>query len=975
MRAKKFFLLIVGVALCFVASGEAASPIKEEAIRYRIRGYQLQHQGHVDEAAELYRQAIAADPNYAAPHNDLGVIFEDKGEWNGAEKEYREALKIDPTYVDAYSNLSILYEKMQEKEKMIEALQKRVSLGKLDDVGTQEARAKLESFGITVEVPQPAPPPGRVAKKAPRKKTPLKETPPPAKELPSEEKKTAEKVQEEKPPEREMDPLEESVFLRNEGLKQQRGGKLDEALHYYRLALKKNPNLATAYNDLGIVLEEKEFLESAETHYRKALAINPSYTQALYNLGILYEKMGRREDAVRTLEEFVAEEKGGEWVEEARAKLRRLKSEEKKVEKKEEASIWKKAEEVWKPEEEGRKEKEAEIFTRQTEGAELKQKYAEQEKLLSFFEGGKQAYLKEDYVSAEDFFERVLLLDPENSLGKSYLAKTRKAIKEAREKEEKEKARQLREAEEAKRRDEERVAREAREKEETEKRKLTEEKERIEREAKEKALAEQKKLEQERKQKEGETLYEEAKKLYREGEFEKSLLSFQKLLVLVPDHPYASRYVDRIHEKQKELEEEKKAKGAEEKSRQAAAQKAEEERKQKIAVNFAEGESLLKEGDFEGAASVFQTVLSLDPNHLEAKQLLKKSEEASQKRREQKQLAKTKKKEEHLKTVDAKDKKLAQAYYEEGMRVYREGELEKAVYAFEKALSLNKDHSKAKRELSFVKQKQAAEEARVWRSEQEKNYRKEYSQIESKRLYERAKAAYDAGNYEMAKKTLEYLLTLEPTHPFAQTDLEEVEERIREKRQREGLARTSLKKETEKVLFIPPKRIEEGETFARAQQGSEGTEGTGRPHMQRDILPLEEGGGISDAHPSMEKMALSYQEQAYALQRRNEIDEAITYYQKAMAIRPSPGAANGLGVLYEKKGWYVQAEDAYKRALALDPQYLAAHTNLALLYERLERGEESLKHWKIRAERGDPGDFWTQKAWTRLEGAQIKKSP
>ena len=130
-----------------------------------------------------------------------------------------------------------------------------------------------------------------------------------------------------------------------------------------------------------------------------------------------------------------------------------------------------------------------------------------------------------------------------------------------------------------------------------------------------------------------------------------------------------------------------------------------------------------------------------------------------------------------------------------------------------------------------------------------------------------------------------------------------------------------------------------------------------------------------EGNSSMDKIAISYQQQAYDLQRRNDLEGAISYYEKAMSIRPSPGAANGLGVIYEKKGWYVQAENAYKEALDLDPRYLAAHTNLALLYERLERRDESLKHWKIRAEGGEPGDFWTQKAWNRLEAAQVKKSP
>ena len=129
MASKKIFIL--AALLIFIASSsEGVSKVKEEAIRFRIRGYQLQHQGHLEEAIELYRQAIASDPSYAAPHNDLGVIFEEKGELEGAEKEYLEALRINPSYLDAYSNLAILYEKTEQHEKMIEALKKGFPWGR-----------------------------------------------------------------------------------------------------------------------------------------------------------------------------------------------------------------------------------------------------------------------------------------------------------------------------------------------------------------------------------------------------------------------------------------------------------------------------------------------------------------------------------------------------------------------------------------------------------------------------------------------------------------------------------------------------------------------------------------------------------------------------------------------------------------------------------------------------------------------------
>ncbi|MBI4437245.1 MAG: tetratricopeptide repeat protein [Candidatus Omnitrophica bacterium] len=974
-----------------ISSAEAA--VKDEAIRFRIQGYQIQHKGDLDKAAQKYKQAIEVDSNYAAPHNDLGIIYEEKGWHDQAEKEYLEALKIDPNYVDAYSNLVILYEKMHQKEKMLEALQKRVSLGDPDDVGTQEARAKLESLGMIVEVKPPAPmlPP-------PPKKVTLREPPPPKKVSPPEKEKIKEKKisarevvkaepkvepkvkkvepkkkgKEEELFEREVDPIEEATLLRNEGLKRQLRGDLDSSLRFYRTAIKVYPSFATAYNDLGVILEKKGFLEGAEAKYLKALSLDPEYSQALYNVAFLYVKMGKSQDAIGYLEKVVLQ--GGlaeEWVKIARNQLRVLRGEGREKET---------------PRKEGRKDlglfgeerEQTEAALRRKIMDELKHEVSQQEKLISLFEQGKAAYRKGEYETAQDFFETMLLIDPKNPLAKSYLEKTLKAIQEARRKEE-----------EARRREEERTYRLAQQakwkkdlkakkketltlrltrlKEEIENRKVAKEKERLAREAEEKALAEKKKTEQE-------ALYEEAKKSYREGELQKSLLHFETLITSSPDHPYAKRYVTKIHEKLKEQEEELKIKKEQENAKAEAARQAELMRKQKVAAHLGEGERFLKKKNFKNAVLEFKAVIHLEPGHEKAERLLRKAEEGFEKEHQKKLFAKEKKKEDLLRASDERLKRRAQDYYEEGLRVGRRGETAKAIYAYEKALRLNPSHDKARKQLTSLRERETEEEEKSWRVEEarktpQKPIESSPIEAETSRLYRRAKAAYDEGNYELSRQTLQYLLTLNPEHPFAQGDLEEVEEMIREKRHKEALAKASLKKEAERVIE-PPAATEE-ETFFRAERALQGTEPFKREHLQEGFVrrrtPEEE------AHFLMEQRALDYQQKGYELQQQHDIEGAISYYQKAMAIHPSAGTANSLGILYERKGWFVQAEDSYKKAVSLEPGYLAAHTNLALLYERLGRGEEAVRHWKVRSEMGEAGDLWTQKARTHLESARMER--
>jgi len=52
--------------------------------------------------------------------------------------------------------------------------------------------------------------------------------------------------------------------------------------------------------------------------------------------------------------------------------------------------------------------------------------------------------------------------------------------------------------------------------------------------------------------------------------------------------------------------------------------------------------------------------------------------------------------------------------------------------------------------------------------------------------------------------------------------------------------------------------------------------------------------------------------------------------------------------------------------LEIDPGYLSAHTNLALLHEHLGETQQAILHWRKRHELGDPKDPWTARAEERL---------
>jgi len=103
-----------------------------------------------DSALKLYQKAVAMDPDYAVPYNDMGIIYESKGDNDRAMDSYFRAVKIDPFYESAYTNMALLYESKGDLVNAAACWQKRSELGSLDDPWTQKAIARLRDIKLSM---------------------------------------------------------------------------------------------------------------------------------------------------------------------------------------------------------------------------------------------------------------------------------------------------------------------------------------------------------------------------------------------------------------------------------------------------------------------------------------------------------------------------------------------------------------------------------------------------------------------------------------------------------------------------------------------------------------------------------------------------------------------------------------------------------------------------------------------------------
>ena len=124
-----------------------------------------------------------------------------------------------------------------------------------------------------------------------------------------------------------------------------------------------------------------------------------------------------------------------------------------------------------------------------------------------------------------------------------------------------------------------------------------------------------------------------------------------------------------------------------------------------------------------------------------------------------------------------------------------------------------------------------------------------------------------------------------------------------------------------------------------------------------------------------QEQAMKYRQSGLGYQQMGNLAQALSFYQKAIAIYPNFATAyNDIGVVYEAMGSLGQAEENYLKSIQIDPAYSSAYTNLALFYENQRNLEKAAFYWDKRVVVGDPDDFWTQKAVKRLRDIRMSLS-
>jgi tetratricopeptide (TPR) repeat protein len=212
-------------------------------------GCTLDNAGRHLEAAQVYRQAIALDASFRAPHYNLGNSLSSLGLAAEAAESYRRALALDPGLVQGWHNLALALKGLGALDDARAALERAVglrpdylearhSLGELCHCLGDYAGAEACFTEVLAQD---------------------------AGYLPS---------------------------LNALGITCQAGDRLEEAVTWYRRALGLKPDYLHALNNLGAACRALGDLEQAACCYQAVIVRDPDYADAHWNLALVRLQLG-----------------------------------------------------------------------------------------------------------------------------------------------------------------------------------------------------------------------------------------------------------------------------------------------------------------------------------------------------------------------------------------------------------------------------------------------------------------------------------------------------------------------------------------------------------------------------------------------------------------------------------------------------------------------------------------------------------
>ena len=232
-----------------IAAGQAGPVV------YANLAVLLESSAPIAELVALLRQALALQPEFAEAHGNLGLLLLRSGELGPAIASFREQIRLRPQAAEGYAHLAMALKEQGDLQASVQASQRALALD-------PRQHSALSSLGQSLQL--------------------LGD---PAAAIATFYQRLA------------LDP-NHAETLSNLGISLQAQGDLAHAIGCFSKAVALDPSYPEAHSNLGAALQEAGDFQRAEQHCRAALALRPQFAEAHSNLGNALQSQGNLEDAI-----------------------------------------------------------------------------------------------------------------------------------------------------------------------------------------------------------------------------------------------------------------------------------------------------------------------------------------------------------------------------------------------------------------------------------------------------------------------------------------------------------------------------------------------------------------------------------------------------------------------------------------------------------------------------------------------------
>ena len=268
-------------------------PLENDALALGLQQHQA---GHFEQAREIYRQALAADPHNPDVLNLLGAVCINLQQWDEAAGYLAEALRLHPAHFAALDNQGVLMAKQQRFAEATESFERALA------ISPQQAHTQLnlanalsrkgDLVGAIVAFQRAV----MLAPDSLRAHTEL------AQAL-VQKNRFAEAVHHLREVVR-LKPLDPKSHFELAAMLAL-CGQSDQAIASYRDVLRLKPDSAEACVNMANLYAQRQAIDEAVGWFHKAIALRPHFAEAYLNLGSALTKQEKFSEAKATLAEAI----------------------------------------------------------------------------------------------------------------------------------------------------------------------------------------------------------------------------------------------------------------------------------------------------------------------------------------------------------------------------------------------------------------------------------------------------------------------------------------------------------------------------------------------------------------------------------------------------------------------------------------------------------------------------------------------